>query len=100
MKKCIKCLAEVNDDSVFCPGCGAKQEETKKRSIGLFILSIVGVAFATFLVFAVLGFILDWVDGVVDLPSDIIIFVFCVAGSVICYIFGIKGIKDYRNSRE
>ena len=29
MKYCTNCLAELKDDALFCPKCGARQEETQ-----------------------------------------------------------------------
>lgn len=35
MKYCIKCGGQINDDAIFCPKCGAKQNNEKEVTINV-----------------------------------------------------------------
>lgn len=76
MKKCSKCQTFIEDDSIFCPSCGAKYEPKKVEWFKL-TSSIYGIVFS---IIAICTIFFGWINRYVTYETGI------VNGGIIDYL--------------
>ena len=50
LKKCKECGGQVSSDAKICPHCGAKQNKTNWKAIGIMIAVFYGIGFINWVI--------------------------------------------------